>query len=358
MAATTLWQNPLSRRPRSRTTRWTTSFVDNFHIDPPLVVKDTPKPRRLASLGEARAYVDEALRLGRPEAWREVYDRLRAVAGEEDALEAIGDLRELLELEDLLILPVLPLEQATARRAERSGVPCGEGPCPRRSRRAVRMELLPRLQTKPALAPRRRFRYIAADREMAVARVKMIKPEEADAETRKVYDGVVEQWGRISNFSQVLAHQPAALAGWMLPNESIRLNNVKTDPDYVKIQQLVIIKTSALNQSAYCMSHNVPLGKKLGLTEAQIKAAQGSDYMSSPDLDERQKAAIRWADVVTQMQARDDDAAFAAMKDHFSEKQIVELTVFCGMWNYSNRLCEALHVDLERPDKRIEFQQK
>jgi len=62
--------------------------------------------------------------------------------------------------------------------------------------------------------------------------------------------------------------------------------------------------------------------------------------------------------VVTQMQARDDDAAFAAMKDHFSEKQIVELTVFCGMWNYSNRLCEALHVDLERPDKRIEFQQK
>ena len=112
-----------------------------------------------------------------------------------------------------------------------------------------------------------------------MARVRMIKPEEADADTRKVYDGVREQWGRISNFSQVLAHQPAALAGWMLPNETIRLANVKSDPDYVKIQQLVIIKTSALNQSAYCMSHNVPLGKKLGLTEAQIKATQGGDYM-------------------------------------------------------------------------------
>src|SRR5262244_1461287 len=62
------------------------------------------------------------------------------------------------------------------------------------------------------------------------------------------------------------------------------------------------------------------------------------------------------ADADTLLTARDDDAAFAAMKQHFSEKQIVELTVFCGMWNYSNRLCEALHVDLERPDKRIEFQ--
>src|SRR5262249_15939513 len=191
-----------------------------------------------------------------------------------------------------------------------------------------------------------------------MARVRMIQPESAEEDVQKVYDGVIKQWGRISNFSKVLAHHPAALAGWMLPNESIRLKNVKSDPDYVKIQQLVIIKTSALNASAYCMSHNVPLGKKIGLTEGQIAAAQGKDYMTSPHLDDRQKAAIRWAEAVTRMTARDDDEAFAAMKKHFTEKQIVELTVFCGMWNYSNRLCEALHVDLERPDKRIEVQAK
>ena len=191
-----------------------------------------------------------------------------------------------------------------------------------------------------------------------MARVKMIAPEEADDKTKDVYDGVLKQWGRISNFSKILAHQPAALQGWMLPNDAIRLAKVKSDPDYVKIQQLVIIKTSALNRSAYCMSHNVPLGKKIGLSEEQIAAAQGDDYMQSPHLDARQKAAVRWADVVTQMTARDDEAAFAAMKQHFSEKEIVELTVFCGMWNYSNRLCEALHIDLERPDKRIEFQSK
>ena len=191
-----------------------------------------------------------------------------------------------------------------------------------------------------------------------MARVRMIKPEEANPDTRELYAEVVKQWGRVSNFSQVLAHQPAALQGWMLPNASIRLDNVKSNPDYVKIQQLVIIKTSALNGSAYCMSHNVPLARKIGLTQAQIEAAQGSDYMSSRVLDERQKAAIRWAEAVTLMQARDNDAAFSAMRKHFSEKEIVELTVFCGMWNYSNRLCEALHVDLERPDKRIEFQDR
>jgi alkylhydroperoxidase family enzyme len=191
-----------------------------------------------------------------------------------------------------------------------------------------------------------------------MARVKLIPPDSTDGEVRKAYDHVLKQWGRISNFSQVLAHQPAALMGWALPNDAIRLANVKADPDYVRIQQLVIIKTSALNRSAYCMSHNVPLGRKIGLTEAQIKAVQGQDYMASLDLDDRQKAAVRWAEAVTNLSARDDDDAFAAMKRHFTEKQIVELTVFCGMWNYSNRLCEALHVDLERPDKRIEFQRE
>ncbi|MGA8612968.1 MAG: hypothetical protein WB760_14980 [Xanthobacteraceae bacterium] len=77
--------------------------MDDFPIVPPLVIKDTPKPRRLATLAQARAYVDEAMRVGRPEPWREVWHRLKAVAGEEDAIEAIGDLRELLAEEDLLL---------------------------------------------------------------------------------------------------------------------------------------------------------------------------------------------------------------------------------------------------------------
>jgi len=128
--------------------------------------------------------------------------------------------------------------------------------------------------------------------EKNMARVRMISPETADAELARVYDAVRAQWGRISNFSQVLAHQPAALQGWMLPNDAIRLKNVKTDPDYVKIQQLVIIKTSALNGSAYCLSHNVPLGKKIGLTEDKIAAAQGSDYMASPALDARPQRPV------------------------------------------------------------------
>jgi hypothetical protein len=77
--------------------------MQDFAIAPPIVIKDTPKPRRVATIAQARAYVDEAMRLGRPEPWRELWHRLRAVATEEDAIEAAGDMRELLAEEDLLL---------------------------------------------------------------------------------------------------------------------------------------------------------------------------------------------------------------------------------------------------------------
>jgi hypothetical protein len=75
----------------------------DFPIIPPLIVRDTPKPRRLKTLEEAREYVGQALRLGRPAPWREVWHRLKTVASDDEAIEAIGDLRELLEEEDLLL---------------------------------------------------------------------------------------------------------------------------------------------------------------------------------------------------------------------------------------------------------------
>jgi hypothetical protein len=77
--------------------------MENFPVVPPIIVKDTPKPRRLKTIREARDYVNDAMALGRPAPWREVWHRLKMMASEGEAIEAIGDLRELLEEEDLLL---------------------------------------------------------------------------------------------------------------------------------------------------------------------------------------------------------------------------------------------------------------
>jgi len=60
--------------------------MDDFPIAPTLVIKDEPKPRRLKTLKDARDYVEGAMRIGRPEPWREVFRRFKAVTNEEDAI--------------------------------------------------------------------------------------------------------------------------------------------------------------------------------------------------------------------------------------------------------------------------------
>jgi alkylhydroperoxidase family enzyme len=189
-----------------------------------------------------------------------------------------------------------------------------------------------------------------------LARVQDITPETAEGEIADIFNDSLRQFGRVSNFSQTMALAPAALKAWMVANRGVRMKYLKAgDYDFLRIEQMVIIKTSSLNASEYCLGHNVDLGIEAGLSEEQIAAVQRDDYRSSPLLTDAQKAAVAWAEAVTQFAARDDDELFAAMRAHFSDQQIVELTVLVGMWNWSNRLTEALHVVLEPPGERINF---
>ncbi len=74
----------------------------DFPVAPPIFVKDSPHKRKIATLNEARAYVDEMLHQRRLYKLREIKARLDGAKAEEDAIEAIGALRELLADEDLI----------------------------------------------------------------------------------------------------------------------------------------------------------------------------------------------------------------------------------------------------------------
>lgn len=92
------------------------------------------------------------------------------------------------------------------------------------------------------------------------------------------------------------------------------------------------------------------------MTVAQIDLLTGDDWRDSELFSDREKAAIWWADEVTSLRAKQNKAAFEAMEKHFTTRQIVELTFICGMWNLSGRVAEALHLVVEPPGQRIEFQ--
>jgi len=73
---------------------------------------------------------------------------------------------------------------------------------------------------------------------------------------------------------------------------------------------------------------------------------RASDWAPSSSFTPRERAALTYADAMTRDVAV-PDAVFAALKDHFSERQIVELTLLVGTYNMQTRVLCALAIDPE-----------
>ena len=181
-------------------------------------------------------------------------------------------------------------------------------------------------------------------------------PDALRAELEPIYARSISSWGRVPRFYQMLAHSPALIEGWHHIETRVRFAYKKTDPEFLKILTMVIMKTAMLNHSNYCTGHNVDLGRSIGMDWDKIDAIE--DGWRNNSLSPREKAALRWTEAVTNHTAYDDDAAFEELKKHFTTKQIVEMTFMCGMWNLSARLTEPFHQTVEPPEARIGFKAK
>jgi len=72
--------------------------------------------------------------------------------------------------------------------------------------------------------------------------------------------------------------------------------------------------------------------------------------MDSPLFGEREKAVIRWAELVAHNTARYDENAFAQLAKHFDNAEIVELTTVAAFRGLMNRFMDSLQIELEGPE--------
>jgi len=88
------------------------------------------------------------------------------------------------------------------------------------------------------------------------------------------------------------------------------------------------------------------LGQALGLTDGEFESLQG-DYRSSALFNEREKAALAWSEAMTLNTAKGDDTAWNELRRHFSDAEIVEISLACAMFNMINRLNDSFRTELE-----------
>ena len=116
-----------------------------------------------------------------------------------------------------------------------------------------------------------------------------------------------------------------------------------------KTRELAILKVAKLNGSEYCLHQHTILGKKAGITDEMIAAL---DNHKAGDLFTfMEQEALTWVEEITKNPGATDEENFKQLKNHFTQQQVVELTVIAAFFNMFTRLCQALEIEIEQQKK-------
>jgi len=149
--------------------------------------------------------------------------------------------------------------------------------------------------------------------------------------------------GRLINIYRLMLHSPALANAWFELNQAVRY---QTEIDG-QCRELAVIRVAILNGVEYVLkAHGPAYALKEGLTPAQVEAVAAWEL--SGLFSDKQRALLAYVDSMTR-QIDVPETVFTALKPHFSERQIVEVTMLVGAYNMLTRFLKALRVDPEPP---------
>lgn len=145
---------------------------------------------------------------------------------------------------------------------------------------------------------------------------------------------------------------------------SLRIDYAKTAPDAVKgmyatnayldggaidqgLRRFVELLVSHINGCRYCIWLHSRQARELNEPEERIAAVE--NWRNADCFSPAERAALDWTEAVTRIsEGVPSDALYGALRDHFDEPQIVDLTVAVASMNALNRV--GISMRLEPPE--------
>jgi len=107
-----------------------------------------------------------------------------------------------------------------------------------------------------------------------------------------------------------------------------------------QIVELVKLRVSQLNNCAFCLQIHLNVSRKLGLPQEKLDLV--ATWEEAGIFSERECAALAWAETLTRLVGHSvPDAAYEAVRRHFSEVEVALLSVSIATTNAWNRLGAA-----------------
>jgi alkylhydroperoxidase family enzyme len=145
------------------------------------------------------------------------------------------------------------------------------------------------------------------------------------------------------NIFRMMAHAPTSFRPLMRLGSSI-LSAQQLDPE---LREYAILLAAATYGGRYEWIQHVPIAEACGATKEQVEAVERGD-LAAGCFDAKEKAFLAFVDESAR-KVRCSDATFAAMKQHFSDREIVETILTIGYYQMLARLTECTDTELDPP---------
>ena len=169
-------------------------------------------------------------------------------------------------------------------------------------------------------------------------RLRFIEDHEQTPETRAMITSATRTGAPDPRVVSIMTRSPAGRA-WVRYWNSLLYEGLLPH----RIKEMCRIRISVAHQCGYCSTVRSNVAIEQGLTEALV--AEALDWQASTILTDREKAALRYADLFKSGDdAIDSDAVYEELRRHFSEEEIIELGLFCGETVGAGRLVRSMSI--------------
>ncbi len=143
------------------------------------------------------------------------------------------------------------------------------------------------------------------------------------------------------NIFRMLPHAPTFLRGFGQLGTAI-LSQAALD---ARLRELIILRVGQRSPAPYEWQQHVPIGRACGVSDDDVAALE-RDNVVAPCFAERDRIVLRLTDELLRA-PRASDATLAAMRTHFSDREVCEAVLTIGFYMMVARFLETTGVDLE-----------
>jgi len=128
------------------------------------------------------------------------------------------------------------------------------------------------------------------------------------------------------------AAAPAPMQSWLAWGQGLLQNGLEPS-----LMELVKIRASQINGCAFCLHMHTTEARKKGETEERIYLLDA--WRESPLYTARERAALAWTEALTLVaETHAPDDVYREVQAHFSEEEVVKLTLLIVAINGWNRI--------------------